>query len=74
MLFIALFKNLSFMLTAEMSLFCHLGLWWSKTSLDYFERLIRVFKNVVMFILRKTETVNQEVRNMYKFSAHLLTV
>ncbi|PNF22147.1 putative E3 ubiquitin-protein ligase HERC4 [Cryptotermes secundus] len=39
------------------------GLWWSSTSLDYFERLIRVFKNVVMYILRKTENVNQEIVN-----------
>ncbi|XP_021936482.1 probable E3 ubiquitin-protein ligase HERC4 isoform X2 [Zootermopsis nevadensis] len=36
------------------------GWWWSKTSFDYFERLIRVFKNVVMHILGKTENVNQE--------------
>ncbi|GFG40937.1 hypothetical protein Cfor_04032 [Coptotermes formosanus] len=37
-----------------------IGLWWSKTSLDYFERLIRVFKNVVTYILRKMENANPE--------------
>ncbi|KAJ4427740.1 hypothetical protein ANN_25393 [Periplaneta americana] len=36
------------------------GLWWSSAPLDYFERLIRIFKNVVIHILRKTETVSQE--------------
>jgi len=47
-------------------------MWWSKTSLDYFERLIRVFKSVVMYILRKVEPVNQEVRNMCKLKVNLL--
>ncbi|KAJ9585786.1 hypothetical protein L9F63_002423 [Diploptera punctata] len=36
------------------------GIWWSKASIDYYERLVRIFKNVVMYILRKQETTNQE--------------
>nr|CAD7267535.1 unnamed protein product [Timema shepardi] len=34
--------------------------WWSKTANDYFERLIQIFKSVIMFLLKQTKHPNQE--------------
>lgn len=28
------------------------GLWWGSTSPDYFERLVEIFKGVVLYVLR----------------------
>ncbi|XP_044727132.1 probable E3 ubiquitin-protein ligase HERC4 isoform X2 [Chrysoperla carnea] len=41
------------------------GLWWSSTSNDYFERLVEIFKGVVLYILRhqnipKNRTINYD--------------
>ncbi|XP_067008518.1 probable E3 ubiquitin-protein ligase HERC4 isoform X2 [Anabrus simplex] len=36
-----------------------IGLWWSRAPVDYFERLIRIFKDVILYILRQNGNSNK---------------